>query len=187
MAKIFPILFLSLFINCSSNLLHGQEATIPYLDLNITIDSHWVESKENVTNDPAKGGIIFRIVHAMNNAIIGAPKLEVIFDPLQVKEYSIDEVIEKQKSLIKANQETYKINEKTLKVDDFILNGINVKRITHQYALGKNTTELDVTHMYYIWIHQKRGVSIQISGRTELFKGTESQINSMLNSISSNQ
>jgi hypothetical protein len=155
---------------------------LPSLGLVLTPVPGWSIDETVSLKDPAKGGVLIRM--SSTAGLSGAPKFQVYLDPLRVKPPGLDTLAQEQWGRMKSvESQTGVAIEKMEKTKVTLLNKEAVL-LDQTYTLGSGASQIAVSERVWLTQHDERGLAFVVSGRTELLKPWNDQIETMISSLS---
>jgi len=150
--------------------------------LQITKSPGWQQDKTVVVQDPAKGGLLFRLLR--ENAVAGAPRIEVLAEPLGIHVTILEDFLQRNLRQMGSLESQAKIRIVDVDQRPVTLGPRPAFRVRHEYTMGEGTDQIVITQVSVFVVLNGRGVTITAAGRTELFHPLSESVEQILNSLS---
>lgn len=155
---------------------------LPSLGLVLTPVPGWSIDETVSLKDPAKGGVLIRM--SSTAGLSGAPKFQVYLDPLRVKPPGLDTLAQEQWSRMKSVESQTGVAIEKMEKTKVTLLSKEAVLLDQTYTLGSGASQIAVSERVWLTQHDERGLAFVVSGRTELLKPWNDQIETMISSLS---
>ncbi len=154
---------------------------VPEVQLTIPALAGWAVDKSVRLQDPAKGGLVFRLLRV--GAVAGSPRIEVFMEPLQTRPTVIEDFLTENLREMGRHERDGKILITRVDQQAVQIGPRRAFKLRHEYSLGKGSAQTAVTQVSVLFVLDGRGVAVTAAGVTELFYPLADSIEQMMGGL----
>jgi hypothetical protein len=155
---------------------------VPELDLEIPKLSGWVIDPAIKAEDPAKGGVIFRL--SRESAVPLSPRIDVYLEPMRTQPTLLEDFLTQNLRDMAQLESSRSIRITQVDQRPIALGPRRAFHVLHEYAmLSPGQAPIAITQLSTIMVIDGRGVAVSAAGRTELFHPLADSIERILTGL----
>ena len=156
---------------------------VPEIDLETPQLSGWVIDPAVKLEDPAKGGVIFRL--SRESAVPLSPRIDVYLEPMKTQPTVLEEFLTQNLRDMAQLENGGSIRITQVDQRPIAIGPRRAFHVLHEYAmLSPGQAPIAITQISAILVIDGRGVAVTAAGRTELFHPLADSIERMLTGLS---
>ena len=154
---------------------------VPHFPLELAIPDGWVLDSSDLTEDPAKGGSVLKLVR--KSQVTGSPRIDFSLSPLTTAPQKLEAVARLASGQMTRLQQQSQFTPQGNSERKVTFAGHPAIRLEQSYTLGSNSTEVAVAQFSIVTVINERGLIITSAGRRELFTPLASELETLLKNV----